>query len=224
MLTKEMVQRALPPNLKGVATQAFTDQINGIVSDPEIAEQVRNNFISYTSVLSEGKFKVEDYLHAVVFASFKLMNMSNQDAYFRTFPQRHANMLAKGMPAKDIAAYVSMYFKGKLVQLVLQQTLTPSWVLNQDLYQKAINVQADLMCNAQSEKVRCEAANSLITALAKPKDVGPLINIGVNESSGLTELKATLLQLAEQQQQLISQGISPKEIAGQRIIEGEKVE
>jgi hypothetical protein len=76
-LTREMVERALPANLKSAATQAFTDQINQIVSDPIIAEQVRENFISYSRVLHEGKFKTEDYLHAVAYVSFKLMGMSN---------------------------------------------------------------------------------------------------------------------------------------------------
>ena len=36
-------------------------------------------------------------------------------------------------------------------------------------------------------------------------------------------LNADLRKLAEQQQDLIRNGISPKEIAGQRLIEGEKV-
>ena len=223
MLTVQQVAQALPPNLKTAATQQFVDQINNIVSDPIVAEQVRDNFISYTKVLQEGKFKTEDYLHAVTYVSFKLMGMSNQDAYCRTFPQRHAALVARGTPAKDIAAYVSAYHRGKLVNLILEQSLVPSWVLNQDAYQKAINTQVDLMTTAQSELVRTQAANSILTHLAKPKEAGPLVNIDMRENSGMNELKNMLVDLATKQRELISNGVPTKAIAEQPIIEGEVV-
>jgi len=152
------------------------------------------------------------------------MGMTNQDAYIKTFPQRYQTLLAKGTNTKDIAAYVSAYNKGKLVNLILEQCLVPSWVLNQDLYQKAINVQADLMLNANSEKVRTDAANSLLTHLKKPEGKDFQISIDVNENSGMTELKNALTQLAQSQREAIENGTSPKEIAASRLIEGEYTE
>lgn len=224
MLTVDVVAKSLPANLKSAATQQFVDQINNIVTDPIIAEQVRENFISYTKVLQEGKFKTEDYLHAVTYVSFKLMGYSNQDSYFRTFPQRHQALVARGTSAKDIAAYVSAYNKGKLVNLILEQSLVPSWVLNQDAYQKAINTQVELMQNAQSEMVRTQAANSLLTHLTKPKEVGPLINFDMRENSGMNELRDLLGKVASKQQEAIRNGTSTKDIANQAIIEGEAKE
>lgn len=224
MLTKEIVERAVPANLKSAITPQLVDLVNNIAADPLIAEQVRNNFISYTAVLKDGKFKTEDYVHAVAFVSYKLMGDSNKDAYFKTFPSRMANLMAKGTSEKDISAYVSAYAKGKLVNLILEQSLVPSWVLNQDLYQKALNVQAKLMVEAVSEKVRTDAANSILTHLAKPKEAGPLINIDMKESSGMTEMKDMLGKLAEQQRNLILSGVTAKEIAGQRIIDVEAKE
>lgn len=223
MLTVQEVERALPANLKSAATQPFVDQINNIVSDPLVAEQVRDNFISYTKVLQDGKFKTEDYLHAVTYVSFKLMGLSNQDAYFKTFPARHQALVAKGTTAKDISSYVSAYNKGKLVNMILEQTLVPSWVLNQDIYQKAINTQAELMLTAQSELVRTQAANSLLTHLAKPKEAGPLVNIDMRENSGMTELKDMLRTLANRQQEAIQGGVSTKVIAEQAIVDAEIV-
>ena len=220
-LTVSQVEQALPPNLKHMASQQFVDQINNMVADPLVAEQVRNNFISYTSVLRDGKFKTEDYLHAVTYVSFKLMGMSNQDAYFKTFPQRHANLVAKGTSSKDIATYVSAYNRGKLVNLILEQTLVPTWVLNQHMYQEALNTQAELMIHAQSEMVRTTAANSILTHLAKPKEVGPLINLDLRENSGMNELKNMLVAVVKQQKEAIEAGVSPKAIAEQRLIEGE---
>jgi hypothetical protein len=208
-------------SLKGAATQSFVDQINNAVSDPILAEQIRNNFLSYSGVMKDGKFKTEDYLNAVVYVSHKLMNQSNQEAYFRTFPARHQALVAKGTSTKDISAYVSAYNRGKLVQMVMEQTLTPSWVLNQHLYQEALNVQADLMVNAVSEMVRTTAANSILTQLQKPKEMGPLLNIDMRETSGMAEMKDMLTKLATAQINAIAAGVSTKAIAAQTIIDVE---
>lgn len=222
-LTVDQVAKALPANLKSAATQSLVDMVNNAVADPLVAEQVRNNFLSYTNVLKEGKFKTEDYLNAVTYVSFKLMGYSNQDAYFRTFPARHQALLAKGTTSKEMSAYVAAYHRGKMVNLIMEQSLVPSWVLNQDLYQKALNTQAELMVSSASDMVRTTAANSILTHLAKPKDQNFQLNIDVNESSGMNELRDALTRMAVQQQQLIQSGMTTKEVAGQRIIEGEAV-
>ena len=219
-ITKELVARALPGNLKSAATDQLADMINQISADPLIAEQIRENFLSYASVLKEGKFKVEDYLNAVAYCSYKLMGDSNQDAYFKTFPQRYANLVAVGRTPKEISAYVSAYAKGQLVNKIMEQTLVPSWVLNQHMYQAALNTQFKLMTNEDvSPKVRSDAADSLLTHLAKPKEAGPLINIDMGETSGMNELKDALARMAQQQQVLINAGVSTKEIAAQDIVD-----
>lgn len=219
-ITKELVARALPGNLKSAATDQLADMINQISTDPLIAEQIRDNFLSYTSVLKDGKFKVEDYLNAVAYCSYKLMGDSNQDAYFKTFPQRYANLVAAGRTPKEISSYVAAYAKGQLVNKIMEQTLVPSWVLNQHMYQAALNTQFKLMTNEDvSPKVRSDAADSLLTHLAKPKEAGPLINIDMGETSGMNELKDALARMAQQQQTLINAGVSTKEIAAQDIVD-----
>ena len=219
-ITKERVARALPGNLKSAATDQLADMINQISTDPLIAEQIRDNFLSYTSVLKDGKFKVEDYLNAVAYCSYKLMGDSNQDAYFKTFPQRYANLVAAGRTPKEISSYVAAYAKGQLVNKIMEQTLVPSWVLNQHMYQAALNTQFKIMTDEDvSPKVRSDAADSLLTHLAKPKEAGPLINIDMGETSGMNELKDALSRMAQQQQTLINAGVSTKEIAAQDIVD-----
>lgn len=219
-ITKELVARALPGNLKSAATDQLADMINQISTDPLIAEQIRDNFLSYTSVLKDGKFKVEDYLNAVAYCSYKLMGDSNQDAYFKTFPQRYANLVAAGRTPKEISSYVAAYAKGQLVNKIMEQTLVPSWVLNQHMYQAALNTQFKIMTDEDvSPKVRSDAADSLLTHLAKPKEAGPLINIDIGETSGMNELKDALSRMAQQQQTLINAGVSTKEIAAQDIVD-----
>lgn len=219
-ISKELVIKAVPPNLKNAVSDDLVDRLNAITSDQILAEEVRKNFISYTSVLREGKFKLEDYLNAVTYVSHRLNGDTQHDAYFKTFPSRYQNLMALGKTPKEISNYVAMFNKGKLVQKIQEQTLTPAWVLNQDMFQAALNTNFQIMMDSNvSPKVRVEAANSLITHLQKPKEVTPAVNIDLRESSGLSELKKALGQLATQQQQLIEQGGSTRDVAAQRIID-----
>ena len=219
-ISKELVIKAVPPNLKNAVSDDLVDRLNAITSDQILAEEVRNNFISYASVLREGKFKLEDYLNAVTYVSHRLNGDTQHDAYFKTFPSRYQNLMALGKTPKEISNYVAMFNKGKLVQKIQEQTLTPAWVMNQDMFQAALNTNYQIMMDDDvSPKVRVEAANSLLTHLQKPKEVTPAVNIDLRESSGLSELKKALGQLATQQQQLIEQGASTKDVAAQRIID-----
>jgi hypothetical protein len=204
----------------------MADMLNNISTDPVIAENIRDNFVGYSAILKEGKFKTEDYINAVTYVSYKLMTYNNEDAYARTFPARYAALLAKNTSKKDISAYVSAFHRGKLVNLIMEQSLVPTWVLNQDIYQKALNVQAELMLNANSEKVRTDAANSILTHLKKPEAKGDFqINLNTSESSGMKEMRDMLGQLASQQRQLIEQGeMKTIDVAASKLINKSEAE
>lgn len=224
MLTIQDVERALPPQLKLNATQAFVDKLNSITTDTFAAENIRENFITYSTVLREGKFKTEDYLNAIQYVSYKLMGLNNKDSYAKTFPDRWAILVIKQASDKDISAYVAAYHKNMLVNRILEQSLIPSWLLNQDAYQKAINVQIELMEGANSEKVRCEAANSILTHIKRPETQKVQLDLGVAETTGMNELRGAMVQLAQRQLALIQAGaVTTKEIA-HSILEGEYVD
>lgn len=224
MLTLDQVTRALPPSLKGSASQQLVDTINNVTGDPIIADQIRENFISYSGVLKEGRFKTEDYLSAVMYVSYKLMGDSNQDAYFKAFPDRYQRLVAQGTSSKDMASYVSMYAKGKLVNLILEQSLVPTHVLNAHVFQQAVNTQATIMLDPDvSPKVRSDAANSLMTHLKKPEAKAEL-NIDLRENSGMNELREMLTRMAGTQRDLIQRGTPVADIAGQKLIEGKAKE
>jgi hypothetical protein len=223
MLTQDMLREVLPAHLKSAATPSLLNKVNNLTADPEFNETLRQNFVSYTGVLKEGRFKVSDYLNAVAYVSLKLLGFTNQESYSRTFPARYQALVARGADEKEISAYVSQYNKNKLVNLILEQTLVPTWVLNADVYQKAINRQAWLMDNAKSELVQMQAANSILTHLKKPETKHEIdLNLGVQESAGLKELKGMLVDLAQQQQNAIGQGIHTKTIAHQPLVPEQK--
>ena len=222
MLTLDQFQLALPDKVKKSINQELIDQINNTLSDPEMFESYRDNLISYTKVMADGKFKVTQYIDAVRYVSFKLMGCTNIEAYTKTFPDKYQRFIQQGVQAKDIASYVTAYNKSKLVNLIFEQTLIPSHVLNQDLYQRALNVQADLMINAKSEKVRCDAANSLLTQLKAPEVKKVELDIGIKEDGSIAALRATTLELARQQRLMVESGaMNAQDVAhGKLIIEG----
>ena len=225
-LTVEQFRQALPDKVKKSINQELIDQINTTLSDPDMYEAYRDNLLSYTKVMSDGRFKVAEYINAVKYVSHKLMGCTNIEAYSKTFPDKIARFTAQGVVPKDIASYVTAYNKSKLVNLIMEQTLIPSYVLNQDLYQKALNVQAELMVSAKSEKVRSDAANSLLTHLKMPETQKVELEIGVKEDSAINALRATTMELARQQRMMLEAGaMNAQEVAHSRlVIEGEAKE
>lgn len=222
LMTVDQLQKVMPKDLKMKATQSLVDKINGMTSDPILRETLRDNILGYTHVMKEGKFKMESYLNAVRYVSFKLMGNSNIEAYTKTFPDKYNYWVKNGTSEKDISAYVAIYNKSKLVNLIYEQTIVPSHVLNQDLHQKALNVQAELMVSAKSEKVRSDAANSLLTHLKAPEVKKVELDVGIKEDKSINELREATLALAAQQRKLLeSGGANAQEIAHSKIITGE---
>lgn len=217
MLSVHDVASALPSHLKSAATQNLVDMVNNVSQDPDICEHVRENFVTYATVLKEGKFKVESYVDACSYVTYKMMGYSNMEAYARTFPARYNQHRANGVSDKDISTYVSVYHRGRLVSMIMERAVMPAWVLNQDVYQLAINEQYNLMTTAKSEKVRCDAANSLLTHLKKPEKHEVDLNVNVQETSGMKELKYMLTELAQAQKTMITDGARTRDIAHQKL-------
>lgn len=225
-LTVEQFKRALPAQVRKTVNQQLIDQMNKTLSEPELYENYRENLISYASVMGDGRFKISNYIDAVKYVSHKLMGKTNLDAYTATFPHKIQRFTAQGVASKDIASYVTAYNKSKLVSLIMEQSLIPSWVLNQDLYQKALNVQADLMVTARSEKVRSDAANSLLTHLKAPETAKVELEVKTSEDSSIAQLRRATLELAAQQRQALQAGqVNAQEVAHSRVvIDGEAEE
>jgi hypothetical protein len=218
-LTIEDVKRSLPSGSKIIVEQDLVDKLNNVNSDPIIAKDIRNNFLSYSTVVTDGRFKATDYLNAIKYVTHKSMGMTNKDAYINTFPNRYQNIVARGGDDKLLSSYVAAYNNNKLVQTIIEQSLIPIRLLNRDAVQEAINTLVDLMQTAKSELVKCNAANSILTHLKEPEKAKVELQIGLKEDSGLLELKNTLNKLAEVQLDMINSGKSTtKEIAHQKIV------
>ena len=219
MITEEMLVKALPPKHRHRINDELMMSINNTLNDPDMYETYRESFLSYLNVLGDGRFKIYDYVNAVKYVSQKLMGKTNESAYMSTFPDRYADMHTRGLTAKEMSSIISVYNKSKLVNLIFEQSMIPSWVLNQDLYQKAINVQADLMMTANSEKVRSDAANSLLVHLKPPEVKKVELDIGLKADKGIDEMRTMLATLSAKQKELIDGGVvDTKEVAEMKLV------
>lgn len=221
-LTLDALRGAMPKHQRQNITPALTQHINDLVVDPEARNIFRQNILGYTNVLNDPNVKMRTYLEAVKYVSYKLMGYTNQESWIKTFPDRYQRLLNENKSADFIRATVGCYHKGKIVGMLLEQSMIPTWVVNADLYQKALNTQAMLMVTAKSEKVRTDAANSLLVHLKQPETVKMKLDIEVKQDDSIRELRQAVTDLAIAQKEAIEVGISDaSRIAKSKLIVGE---
>jgi len=217
-ISYEQFQNALPRQIRKNLDPAIMDKVNDLVQDPSLREAYRENLLSYAGVMQEGKYKIETYIDAIKFVSMKLMGATDIGAWTAVFPDRHKHYLSTGADARKLAAVASAYKKGVLVNKIMEQTLIPSYVLNADLYQKALNKLADLMMNAKSEKVQSDSAGKLVDALKQPETQKIELDVNVSEDRSIQELRESTMALVAQQKAMLSSGLkTPQEIAHSKL-------
>lgn len=220
-ITADLLRQALPRAQRSMVTPELVQRFNDAATG-EMADTLRDNFLGYMDVLQDGKFKIEDYLSAVKYCSFKLMGKSNRTSYALTFPDRFNRLMADPTLNAEIDSYVTAYNKGKLVNLIMAQSMVPTNVLNQDMFQKALNVQMELALTAQSEMVRSQAANSILTVLKTPETAKVKIDVNVKNDNSIEALQEMMGRVAAEQLALIEKGVPLKALAAAPlVIEGE---
>lgn len=220
MLTLDVMKKNLPKRIAGTLGQDQVDLLNEVLEESDARHAIRDNILGFTSVLNAPHYSLKDYVHAVKYITFTMMGDTNIRAWSKVFPDRYTRLREKGTPDKDINAHVRHYNKTKLVNEIRDQALVPSYLLNADKYQEAINIQAKIMSDENvSPKVRSDAANSLLTHLKRPETQQISVNVGVQEGGLVQELKDITMGLAAQQRNMIEQGAySVQETSKRQIV------
>ena len=222
VVTKTQLLRTLPKKLHGNLTDDILDTLNKSITDPNFREVYRDNLLGFTNVITEGKYKLQSYIDAVKYVTYKFTGSKDIEAYAKTFPDRYQRLVSEGATSKTISAYAATYKKTQLVQKIFEQNMIPVHLFNHDVFQKAINVQAQLMVSANSEKVRSDAANSLLSHLKPPEIKKIELDVGIKQDKSLDDLRDATRELVEMQRaQLASKTLSPREIAHSKIISDE---
>ena len=214
----ESIKKLVPKAQRTLITEDFVDKLEASVKDSVIAEEFKNNFITYLNVLSKGKYKMEDYINDVKYVSFKLLDYSNVKAYAATFPERYQRLVEEG---QQIDAFVSMYNKNKLVIQIYEQTIVPSYVLNAPLHQQALNTLATMI---QDEDVRgmtkVKACEAILAYTKQPEVIKGELTIGIEQSDTINDLREVTEQLAETYRKALQGGARTlTQVAEARIID-----
>ena len=219
MLALEAVKKLVPKNQRTMITQEFLDKIEASVQDSLIAEQFKENFITYLNVLSKGKYKMEDYISAIKYVSYKLLGYTNIDAYAATFPERYNRLKKEGQ--QKIDAFVAMYNKGKLVMQIYEQTIVPTYVLNAPLHQEALNELAKMIKDPSVRGMtKVKACEAILQNTKQPEIIKGELTIGMEQQDTISDLRDVVEQLAEVNRLSIAKKVkSIKEVAEAKIID-----
>lgn len=220
-LTLSLLTQVVPPKVRSMITEELVEELNSWTDNPILQEAFKENMVTYTGVLQEGKYKVTDYINAVKFVSLKLLEFSDFDAYCAVFPERVAILRSKDIDDDGIRPYASAYKKNKLVVSIFQQTIVPSYIINAPLHQKALNELSTLMTNSRSDLVKVKAAEAILAYTKLPETKKIELDLGLNTIDVMGELKKATDILAEQQRHSLVNGTSLQSIAESRIIEAE---
>ena len=210
-------RKQIPKEKRHLLTEEIFEEIKKLEDD---SIDLRESLLTYTDVLTTGKFSILNYAKACKFVALLNMGKTAHDAYIIVFPERYKRWMEIKYPLKEQYAEVTGYKNRKLVTEIMKRTLIPTNVLNQDKLQSAINVLADLMMNAKSEMVRQKSAETLLKELKVEEKENKLeLDINIKKDESLNQLEATLSKLAEQQVKAIESGAAnPKQIAEMDII------
>ena len=219
MLALESVRKLVPKNQRTLITQEFLDKLEASVSDSLVAEQFKENFVTYLNVLSKGKYKMEDYINAVKYVSFKLLGYSNINAYIATFPERYERLKTEGQT--QIEAFVSMYNKNKLVMQIYEQTIVPSYVLNAPMHQQALNTLAAMIVDDDVRGMtKVKACEAILQYTKQPDVVKGELTIGIEQSDTINDLREITENLADTYRMMLEKkGMRLKDVAEANIID-----
>lgn len=219
MLALESVRKLVPKSQRTLITQEFLDKLEASVNDSLVAEQFKENFVTYLNVLSKGKYKMEDYINAVKYVSFKLLGYSNIKAYTATFPERYERLKAEGQT--QIEAFVSMYNKNKLVMQIYEQTIVPSYVLNAPMHQQALNTLAAMIADDDVRGMtKVKACEAILQYTKQPDVVKGELTIGIEQSDTINDLREITENLADTYKMMLEKkGMRLKDVAEANIID-----
>ena len=212
-------KQQLPIQKKHLLTEEIYEDILKLQDDNI---DLREQLLTYTDVLNTGQYSLKNYAKAVKFVSLLNMNKTAYDAYCIVFPERYKLWNDRGTSDKDRYAEVTGYKHRKLVSEIIKRSLIPTYILNQDKVQEAINTLARLCMESNSDMVKEKSAEALLRELKVQENNDISLNVNVKKDDSLVQLENKLNEFSAVQLQAIKDGrAEPKQIAEMKIIDGD---
>ena len=178
-------------------------------NNPAIAEHFRNICINVMDSMygTGSRINLQDYLNAALFVTYRNTGDTKVKAYTKVFPNRVQRMQREGQSMAHLNSYADIYSKNQCVVDIQAKMLLPTHIVCHDLFYEAMRVTADIMNDDKvSPKVRVDAANNIMTHTKQPQIKKQELDIKINESNEIEQLKQALFDLSVKQRNDIIEG------------------
>ena len=221
-LTLDEVKKLIPSNYRGIITPKLVDNINETLLASSTGSDLKEHIVGFADVLADGRYSIQQYVSAVQYVHFRLMEFSAVKAYRKSHNASYQKWVkVEKLNKKQIKGRVSSYNRGKLVQSLFAQCMIPAHQLFQDYYYKAIKRQSELMTDPNGI-VAQRAADSLMTHLAPPPETEGVLDVGSAGAGIVKELFANFALLADKQSKAIEKGeVTPKELIQANLVKAD---
>jgi len=206
-MTLEELKVLMPAKKQKFMNQELVDMINAAEDRGDFEGEFEKKVISYSSVLTQGRYKTSDYIAAVEFCTYYLSGDEQAEAYVKTFPDKVRRRVLEGKsPYATGAPY--MYYSGQLVQAIMAQAQMNVRIRHYNKIDKMVETLFELAVSDEStDRITMESADKLLNHLKEPEESKVEIEIGIKKDQSGEALEAKMLEVAKMQKEAFEKGV-----------------
>ena len=209
-MTLEELKVMMPSKKKKFMNQELVDMINDAETRGDFEGEFEKKVISYSSILTQGRYKTKDYIAAVEFVTYYLGGDEQAEAYIKAFPSKVKKRVLEGKTPYATGA-PSMYFSGQLVQGILAQAQMSVRMRHYNKIDFAVETLFELATSGTAtDRTRMESADKLLTHLKEPDQSKVEMEVSIKKDEGGIALEKKMLEVATLQKEAYEKGVDLK--------------
>ena len=221
-MSLEEFRELMPAKKRKFINQDLLDMVHAAEHRGDFDGQFESKVISFSSVLTQGRYKTSDYIAAVEFVTYYLSGDEQHEAYIKTFPDRVKRRIMEGKSPVASGA-PSMYYTGQLVQAIMAQAQLGVRLKHYNKIDIAIEVLFDLATSSTStDRIKMESADKLLEKLKEDPTNKIEIEVGIKKDESGQALETKMLEMATQQQAMFKAGADLMSLQKINFVEGEE--
>ena len=206
-MTLEEFRALMPKKKQKFINQELLDMVKAAEHSGDFSGEFEKKVISYSSVLTQGRYKTSDYISAVEFVTYYLSGDEQAEAYVKTFPDKVKRRILEGKAPYATGA-PSMYFGGQLVQAIMAQAQLGVRMRHYNKIDKMVEALFELAVSPKStDRIKMESADKLLNHLKEPEESKIELEIGVKKDEGGEALEKKMLEVAIMQKEAFEKGV-----------------
>lgn len=211
-ITREKLQQFMPKGYNGKVTDAVLEMIRRVEQDTGMDQGLfEEQLLSYTHLLGPG-ISYEKLINAIKFVALREVARGQAKAYKIVFPEKTAEIEARG---GDVSSFATMYAMSKVVVEVQKLNMVSASITHRPLANQMLKKMTDLANgiganpdDRVSPTVQLNAAIAVYEAVKMPEDNTMELKIGMSDSalSAQESLAEQLRRMADLQMQAFKDG------------------